>query len=158
MNASLPFVPALGSKVYFGRSHGEQTLGEVVKVNRSRAKVRQLESRGVMKDHKVGTIWTVPFTLLTPAPVGAEPLVTSTNIEALGFPNTPVRAPSKRPDAEILKDIGGVYCDLSPENLTCDGELRGRRLQQKASALRAKLRVLFQEIGRVVPEEETWKF
>ena len=31
--------------------------------------------------------------------------------------------------------LEAVECDLSPENLCCDGELRGRALQQKAARL-----------------------
>lgn len=50
----------VGDKVYFGRAHGEQTLGEVLKVNEKTVKVRQLEPRGVAKAHPVGTVWKVP--------------------------------------------------------------------------------------------------
>ena len=54
-----------GDRVLFGRTYGEKTLGEVVKVNRVKAKVKQLESRGTYKDYPVGTIWTVPLNLLS---------------------------------------------------------------------------------------------
>jgi hypothetical protein len=47
--------------VIFGRQQGEKTLGTVTKVNRKTVKVRQEESRGMRKAHKVGTIWTVPY-------------------------------------------------------------------------------------------------
>ncbi len=50
----------VGDKVTFGRTFGEKTLGEIVKVNRVKLKVRQLESRGTFRDHPIGTIWTVP--------------------------------------------------------------------------------------------------
>jgi hypothetical protein len=53
----------VGMRVYFGRSHGEQTLGEIVKVNRAKLKIKQLESRGTMKSYPVGTVWTVPASL-----------------------------------------------------------------------------------------------
>ena len=49
-----------GDIVMFGLKHGEKTRGEVVKVNPKRLKIKQLESRGTMKSHPVGTIWTVP--------------------------------------------------------------------------------------------------
>lgn len=55
----------VGDKVYFGRTHGEKTLGEVVKVNGKTLKVKQLESRGTMRDYPIGTIWGVPHTLAT---------------------------------------------------------------------------------------------
>lgn len=65
----------VGMKIYFGRTHGESTLGEVVKVNPSKVKVRQLEARGTMRAYPVGTVWTVPASLCAlagegkPAPV-----------------------------------------------------------------------------------------
>lgn len=64
----------VGQRVYFGRNHGERTLGEVVKVNPSKCKVRQLEARGTMRDYAVGTVWTVPASLCTLAPEGATPV------------------------------------------------------------------------------------
>jgi uncharacterized membrane protein len=60
----------VGMKVLFGRTHGEKTLGEVLKVNRVKVKVRQLESRGAMVAHAVGTVWTVPPSLLYPVTGG----------------------------------------------------------------------------------------
>lgn len=64
-------------------------------------------------------------------------------------------------DLSNPKDLQAIYesldCDLSPENLTCDGELRGRALQTKAAHLKgamAELKKLadlnditFKEIG-----------
>lgn len=49
----------VGMKVLFGRTNGEQTLGEIIKVNKVRLKVKQLESRGAMRSYPVGTTWTV---------------------------------------------------------------------------------------------------
>ncbi len=150
---TLGFVPSKGQKVYFGRSHGEQTLGEVVKVNRARAKVKQLESRGTLKSHPVGTVWTVPFSLLTPAPDSAVPVVTASAPAPAPLPVFPA---TRRADRAILSDIANVYGQLSPENLTCDGELPASAVRRRASALRSKLRTLFQEIGRTVSETEAY--
>jgi hypothetical protein len=50
----------VGDKVLFGRTFGEKTLGEIVKVNRVKLKIRQLENRGTFRDHAIGTVWTVP--------------------------------------------------------------------------------------------------
>jgi hypothetical protein len=77
----------VGDRVYFGRGNGEQTLGEVVKVNRAKLKVKQIEARGTMRAYAVGTIWTVPPSLCklaganaTPAaPVAPAPLPTATD-------------------------------------------------------------------------------
>jgi|TARA_E500000305_G_C4009509_1_gene231909 hypothetical protein len=57
----------VGMQVYFGRSNGEQTLGKIVKINPKKFKVEQLESRGTRKSHNVGTVWTVPPSLCSPA-------------------------------------------------------------------------------------------
>jgi hypothetical protein len=59
-----PKKPRVGDIVTFGRRHGERTRGEVVKVNRTRAKVRQIGGRGTYRDHHEGTVWTVPFSLI----------------------------------------------------------------------------------------------
>jgi len=51
----------VGMKVKFGRPNGQKTYGEIVKVNRTRVKIRQTEHRGVYKSHAIGTVWTVPM-------------------------------------------------------------------------------------------------
>lgn len=79
----------VGQRVLFGRRHGEQTLGEVVAVNRVKLKVRQLESRGTMRTHPIGTIWTVPPTLCTAAPAEVSSAVTPA--PALPAAKPPVR-------------------------------------------------------------------
>lgn len=57
----------VGMVVTFGRSRGEQTRGKIVKCNPRKAKVEQLEERGVRKVRPAGTIWTVPYSLMTPS-------------------------------------------------------------------------------------------
>jgi hypothetical protein len=132
----------VGQQVYFGRSNGEKTLGEIVKVNRTKCKVKQLESRGTMRSYPVGTIWTVPPTLMSPVSGTVAPTV-----------STP-----KRTEADIMRDISDAYCGLSPENLTCDGERRGAEVQRVAARLRRQLRDCFTELGRTVSEDEAWRY
>lgn len=55
----------VGQKVLFGRKHGEQTPGVIVKVNPKTFKVRQLEARGTFANHPVGMVWTVSPSLCT---------------------------------------------------------------------------------------------
>lgn len=62
----------------------------------------------------------------------------------------------KRPDAEILKDLQGVENNLSPENLTCDGELSRTQVAQKSAALNARRRTLVAELGREPTDEELY--
>jgi hypothetical protein len=53
-------------------------------------------------------------------------------------------------DADHLFRILGV--DLSPENLSCDGELRGRALQAKATMLNGAVREL-ERMGFTAPAD-----
>lgn len=75
----------LGHRIYFGRGRGEQTLGEIVKVNPKTYKVRQLEARGTSVSHGIGTIWTVPHRMASPVSDVAAPRP------------VPVRAPVRTP-------------------------------------------------------------
>jgi hypothetical protein len=63
---------------------------------------------------------------------------------------------AKRDDGDVIKDIRNVYCALSPENLTCDGELPRAQVNAKRARLLGELAELFEEIGREVSEEEAY--
>ena len=132
----------VGDKVYFGRNHGEQTLGEVVKVNRVKVKVRQLESRGTQRDYAVGTVWTVPVSLLRRADDAGNVV--------------PEPPKPKRPDSDILSEIRGIYCRLSPENLWCDGEASLSQVRRMGAMLRRRLAECERELGRKVSESEAF--
>ena len=58
----------------------------------------------------------------------------------------------------ILQAIAATYSELSPENLTCDGELPFARVQQKRSELNRRLDALFQALGRQVDETEVYQW
>ncbi len=62
----------------------------------------------------------------------------------------------KRPERDVLEDIRRVYMYLSPENLTCDGELSPTAVKTKKKRLQEELRKLFAEFGRTVGEEEAF--
>ena len=64
---------------------------------------------------------------------------------------------AKRSEKEIMADIATAYSELSPENLTCDGELPQREVEKRSRELHADLRRLFAELGREVSEEEAYK-
>jgi len=134
----------VGDKVVFGRSQGEKTLGEVVKVNRTRLKIKQLESRGT---HAIGAQWVVPFHLCRPVgPVSAGLIVSDT-------PQPPQPARNR---AVVMADIRNIYSSLSPENLSCDGELSRSATFRRRIALEARLRACFKELGREVDESEAY--
>ena len=180
-----------GDKVYFGRAHGEQTLGEVVKVNRATCKVKQLESRGMYRERPVGTIWTVPVSLVAPAYKGEgqarveiqqktvadkatrmqkrqERYGSTNDGETRGFlmQQTPpsngladqVAQLRGKSEAELKQEILGIYSQLSPENLYCDGELPAYLARRKAAALNRRLKACFQVLGRSVSESEAYGY
>lgn len=140
----------VGEKVLFGRTHGEQTLGEVVKVNPVKLRVKQLESRGTMRAYPVGTIWTVPPSLCSKVGSDSKPV----QVEE---PLKPWSPAPRRPEAEILKDICSTYSCLEPENLTCDGERRGRQVALRRAHYNQKLKDLFSELGRRVSDTEAFR-
>lgn len=52
----------IGMTVSFGRGRGAHTRGRVLKVNDKKAKVETLEARN---SHPAGSIWQVPYSMLT---------------------------------------------------------------------------------------------
>lgn len=63
---------------------------------------------------------------------------------------------TKRSDEEILKSARGVYSSLSPENLTCDGELSRSAVASRRAMLNRALRALEAERGRKISEREAY--
>jgi hypothetical protein len=148
----------VGMKVVFGRGNGEQTLGEIVKVNPSKCKVKTLESRGNGRGSMVGAVWTVPYSLMAPAEVAFID-------EANNLPRQPLEGlmvkgqedlplPKHLPygDKCIMYAIVSTYNDLSPEWLTADGERPMSQVVSLRNKLNQRLRHLFQALGRPVSE------
>ena len=76
----------IGSSVIFGRPNGEQTRGEVVKINRKSVKVKQTEVRfGNGRTRSVGAVWNVHPSCLrleegsTPTPRTQTPQTSNTS-------------------------------------------------------------------------------
>lgn len=59
--------------------------------------------------------------------------------------------------AEVLDLFARLTADLSPENLTCDGELSRSQVSAKLRDLQNKWKALESFVGRQVFEEEVWK-
>jgi len=133
----------IGDKVLFGRKHGQQSLGEVVKVNRKSLKVKLLEPRGVYKAHAVGGIWRCAPSLCT--------LVADHSQSQ--FPVI-----EKRSEEELMRSIDILYSRMSPENISWDGERSRTEVKRAYSRLKAQLRVCFKELGREVSEHEAYTY
>ena len=63
---------------------------------------------------------------------------------------------TKRSDAEILKDLLGVECRLSPENLACDGERPKAEQRRVYRVLMVQKVELIKELGRTPSDREVW--
>lgn len=143
----------IGMKVYFGRHNGEKTLGEIVKLNPTKAKVKTLEDRGRSERHFIGQEWGVPYSLMEPAEAGAT-----------ATPTAPVRReplkynPFDHTNNAILEAMLGVYSGLSPENLTADGELPRSVVRQRHAELSRQLKGLQIAFGREVDEGEVYEW
>jgi len=62
-----------------------------------------------------------------------------------------------RTEKEILQHILKVECQLSPENLTCDGEASKGYIRQKAKQLNKQRQQLVRELGREPSLEEIYQ-
>ena len=57
---------------------------------------------------------------------------------------------------EIRKQFAILACQLSPENLHCDGEISRAEAKRRERALLAKWSELERRVGRPVDEAEVW--
>ena len=147
----------VGMKVVFGRGNGEQTLGEIVKVNPSKAKVKTLESRGNGRGSDVGSVWTVPYSLMKPADASVgERINERIDTQIMGDQPLPVYMPYG--DARIMEAILDCYTRLSPEYLTADGERPMGQVRQLKHSLETRLSHLFKALGRPVSESAAYQW
>lgn len=65
-------------------------------------------------------------------------------------------ADAKMPETEeeLMKELDGLCCELSPENISCDGEISITQIRKKASAIRAEWKEIEKKLGRKVTEDE----
>ena len=136
-----------GMKVYFGRSHGEKTLGEIVKCNEKKAKVKILEERGGGRGSEVGAVWNVPYSMM-------EPANTQDITQVYTLPKLDYNMFGSQVENLILEAIYAAHCDLTPENLSHDGELSATRINEKRATLLRQLKGLQAALGREVTEAQ----
>jgi hypothetical protein len=162
-----------GMIVEFGRETGERTKGIIVKMNPKKAKVRTLEGRGSGRGSQVGAVWGVPYSMM----VAVQDAATETAVVMQSFaqPQNPAfkafaqaKSVADQPvpyspfqnhsEQLILEAIHSVYSELSPEFLTCDGELPFHVVNARRSKLQSRLNYLFKAFGREVSETAVWKW
>ena len=140
----------VGMRVSFGRRHGEKTTGKVIKMNPTKANVEIDAPRGVVRVSTAGAIWHVPYSMIEPANGESHPIAR---------PATLTYSPIYRTvDRHILMAILQCYIDLSPENVSCDGELHPVQIRQRVTELRQKLRALCQAYGKDVSESDIYNW
>jgi len=59
---------------------------------------------------------------------------------------------------ENKQKFASLACQLSPENLCCDGELPQYLVRQRYSKLTKQWKALEKQIGMKVTEEQTWEW
>jgi hypothetical protein len=62
----------------------------------------------------------------------------------------------KLTELELLEELRTVECELSPENLHCDGEITLAAAKRKKKRLNARRAQLVKQLGREPTEHELW--
>ena len=140
----------LGMSVIFGRGKGEQTKGIIRKLNLKTAKVETTENRG--SKTTAGVKWSVGYSLMRPA--GSQ-VVSDADADAEPYP---FNIFTRGADKCIMEAIFSCYMDLSPENLSCDGELSRNQVLARSRELETKLNHLFKALGRPVNEDVAYNW
>ena len=130
--------------VTFGRPNGEQTLGKVVKVNRSSILIEQMEERGQQRVRQAGAKWRVHPSLVRLAHAGAT----------VPAPAKPVAVSMS--EAEIIVRLRKIEFGLEPEVLYCDGERSPSEARRIAARLRSERADLVKMLGREPTSNEIW--
>ena len=141
----------VGDKVYFGRPNGEQTLGEVVKVNRKKYKVKTLESRG-HSGRQAGTVWGVPESLMRHASTSDSAPASKPKRASHGTRSE--RASFELRKTALMTEITAAQYQLSTAILSCDGYGgSANKVRQRSIQLKAKLEKMYTQLGTLVAEE-----
>ena len=125
----------VGDRASFTAQAGRVVTGTVTRVNTKTVTLEGCDdgSRG----------YRVPPSMLRAAGASAAP---------------PAPAAPRRADDAIMGDIFRAYGDLSPENLSCDGELSRSQVATRRAAVNRRLAALQAEMGRRVSEDEAWRW
>ena len=141
----------VNDKVIFGRPNGEKTVATIIKINKSRLKVRQEEVRG---SRPVGTIWSTPPELCT-------------TLDGKSISNSVKSAPAKsnempsdwwiKTNKNEIRVLFDLYMQLSPENISCDGEAPMSHVRYMTSLLNRKLKAMFVVLERELDEDMVYR-
>ncbi len=121
--------------VTFGRPNGRKMEGLIIKKNAKTAIIRSAHA-----------LCSVAWELCTPIN-GVAPSICQPALKFNMFDTV---------NNHILEAIYCLYGNLSPENLTCDGEISGSQIRQRSAKYHAQLKHLFAALGRSVSEQEIY--
>lgn len=156
-------------RVIFGRENGEKTLGEIIKYNPTKAKVRTLEERG--QNRPIGQTWTVPYSLMRtedgqrvgprgPIDATAPAAAPVVAIVDSGAATVPIAGfvPHLYDETEksLIDALCSVYSNLSPENLACDGERPRSQQAILAREYNRQLQGIFMALNCRISETEAF--
>jgi len=138
-----------GMLVVFGCENGEKTIGKVVKLNQKTARIETFEDRGSRT--KAGQTWRVGYSLIEPhnGDVSNMPM---SKPEPIKF------SPFDYVTAHLMAAANIIYGQLSPENLSCDGEASYAHMKATSARCNRQLKGIFSALGREVDETECWQF
>jgi len=128
----------VGMKVMFGRDNGEKTLGEIIKTNPAKAKVKALEERGNGRGSAVGTTWVVPYSLLTPVDnAGVKSVANESNDIVVGVTKFNSTYADSNPQWLVVRKEGRNYlCRVTEESMDWAGTEKVFRPEEILQSLR----------------------
>ena len=144
----------LNQHVIFGRENGEKTQGIIIKLNSKTAKIKTLEGRGYRSEP---TIWRVAYSLIEPYngsdklarnPIVVEKIVNEKNIEYNPFDE----------NNSLIEELLSAYISLSPENLSCDGELPQYVTNMLRKRIEKRIKGLQIAIGEDLTEDQCYQW
>ncbi len=127
--------------------YGSTIQAEILKINNKTARVKTLSG---FRRYPAGTILNVGYLLLHPLGENGQ-VVPPVPVPPVKLTYHPFQDSI---DVSILEAISSCYNNLSPENLTCDGEASRSHINQRAAKLHRQLKGLFYAFGREVGEME----
>lgn len=139
---------------------GDPKIGQVVGYRRTTYKVTGYNRAGNLKANRI--VDDAAFTFKRNRINGKFDYFDGMVKEVVPVPTIPtlfgipVTKVGIRDQKAIMNEIVDTYGALSPENLTCDGELPRSQVNARYSKLNKTLRSLFQELGKEVSEEDAW--
>jgi hypothetical protein len=139
-------------------SRGQIITGKVEKINRTTCLITVT---GGNTRFKIGGKVKCPFSIITVPFKCGDRGIELTNFVASGSVIAPTSKPPfvadkwwVRSNANLLVLLGAVFSDLSPENLSCDGEASAAWINRRRREINARYTNICNLIGRDIDETE----